>query len=73
MRYNASQKEVVPLASDEIDDCDDERDDLDEVIAEITQQNPHFPTLLEQAKQERLAAIARGEDPNDMPWDNAVG
>lgn len=58
------------LVDEGIDDGDEERDDLDDLIAEITKQNPDFPALLEQAKRERLAMIARGEDPNDVPWDD---
>ncbi len=53
----------------EIPDDDDERDELDELIAEIAQEPPEFPAMVEAALQERLAARARGEDPNDIPWD----
>lgn len=47
---------------DEIDD--DERDDLEEFIAECTQENPDFPAMVEAALQRRRAARANGEDPN---------
>jgi hypothetical protein len=42
------------------DDDEDKRDDLDELIAEITKQNPDFPALLEKARKERIAVRARG-------------
>jgi hypothetical protein len=62
------------LFDDEIDhiedDIDSDHDDLDDLIAEITKENPNFPAMLEAALQERLAMIARGEDPNDIPWDD---
>ncbi len=63
---------AAPLVNDrdDGDDGDDERDDLDELIAEITKQNPNFPALLAEALRERMAMIARGEDPNDIPWDD---
>ncbi len=60
----------IPAGVDQLDDDDDEHDDLDELIAEITKQTPDFPALLEKARQERIAARARGEDPNDIPWDD---
>jgi len=53
---------------DDIDD--DERDDLDDLIAEIAKEHPEFPAMVEAGVRERLAAIARGEDPNDIPWDD---
>lgn len=45
---------------------DDERDELDELITEIAREHPEFPAMVEAALQERLAARARGEDPNDI-------
>lgn len=45
---------------------DDERDELDELITEIAKEHPEFPAMVEAALQERLAARARGEDPNDI-------
>jgi hypothetical protein len=47
---------------------DDERDELDELIAEIAQEHPEFPAMVEAALRERMAARARGEDRNDIPW-----
>ena len=44
---------------------DDEQDDLEGLIAEIAQNDPGFPALVEAAFQRRLAMRARGEDPND--------
>lgn len=52
---------------------DDERDELDELIAEIAQEHPEFPAMVEAALQERLAARARGEDPNDIPQTSEDG
>jgi hypothetical protein len=49
---------------------DDERDDLDDFIAEIAKSDPDFPARVEAGVQERLTAIARGEDPNDIQWDD---
>ena len=43
---------------------DDERDDLEEFIAECAQSDPEFPALVEAALQRRLEAIALGEDPH---------
>ncbi|WIG58771.1 MAG: hypothetical protein OJF49_001517 [Ktedonobacterales bacterium] len=45
---------------------DDERNDLDDLIAEITAKNPEFPAMVEAALQRRQAARARGEDPNQF-------
>jgi hypothetical protein len=58
------------MFGDDIDDGEDERDDLDKLIAEIAQQHPEFPAMVEEALQERMAARACGEDPNDIPWDD---
>ena len=60
------------MVDNDIED-DSDHDDLDDLIAEITKENPNFPALLAEALQERLAIIARGEDPNDIPWDDEEG
>ncbi len=60
------------MVDNDIED-DSDHDDLDDLIAEITKENPNFPSLLAEALQERLAIIARGEDPNDIPWDDEEG
>lgn len=57
------------MFGDERDDAESDCDDLEDLIAEITRQNPNFPRLLEEARRERMAMIARGEDPNDSPQD----
>jgi hypothetical protein len=46
---------------------DDERDDLDDLIAEIAQEHPEFPAMVEAALRERQAARVRGEDPTNTP------
>ena len=44
---------------------DDERDDLEDFIAECAKSDPELPALVEAALQRRLAMRARGEDPNE--------
>ena len=46
---------------------EDERDDLDDFIAEIAKDHPEFPAMVEAALQRRREARARGEDPNAEP------
>jgi len=52
---------------------DDERDDLDDLIAEIAKEHPEFPAMVEAAVQRRREARARGEDPNDLPPTEEAG
>jgi hypothetical protein len=49
---------------------DDKRDDLEDFIAEIAKTDPDFPARVEAGVQRRIEARARGEDPNDILWDD---
>ncbi|GEM_PF-4252447 len=57
------QDEPIEIAAD------DERDELDDLIAEIAQRNPAFPAMVEAALQKRRAARARGEDSEAAAWE----
>ena len=58
---------ITDFSNDHDTRDDDERDDLDDFIAEIAKDHPEFPAMVEAALQRRREARARGEDPNDLP------
>lgn len=60
------------IVDDDLDNLDDnDRDDLEEFIAECTRENPGFPAMVDAALQRRRAAQARDEDPNKTADDES--
>jgi hypothetical protein len=66
----AIMQEKSNLHQHDLHEPDDDRDDLEDFIAEIAKTDPDFPARVEAGVQQRIAARARGEDLNDIPWDD---
>lgn len=60
------------IVDDDLDNLDDnDRDDLEEFIAECTRENPGFSAMVDAALQRRRAAQAHDEDPNKTADDES--
>jgi hypothetical protein len=68
----AKRNDTHPAIRSETPEDSEEQNDLDDLIAEIAQQHPEFPAMVEAALQERRTLRERGIDPNDMPPSNGL-